>query len=195
MYHNGMIANLFHGETTVVREAAATPAAWIGLAVAGGWMLAVGAPPVSAALALLLVLLAVVDVRTFTLPRLLTWPMIALGVGAWWLYGGADGASFSLLGGLLGGGAFWLMRQFSLHVLKKDGLGKGDITLFGAIGTWVGPFGLPLVALVGSVLALVYLMAKRPGWGVQVPFGPYLCMAAWVVWLHQGLIWSLLGVG
>jgi prepilin signal peptidase PulO-like enzyme (type II secretory pathway) len=189
-----MLNNLFQGEAKPTKAALTTPGLWGLWLAAMAWMVWVGAPFISAPLALFLLLLALVDLRTFTLPRMLTWPMIALGIAAWWLYGGMDGASFSLLGGLLGSGAFWLLRQFSLYALKKDGLGKGDITLFGAIGTWVGPFGLPLVALVASVLALVYLLAKRPGWGKRIPFGPYLCAAAWVVWLHQGDIWRWFGM-
>lgn len=190
-----MFQHLFKGEVKPLRAALKSPLPWALWLAAVAWMMAVGAPPVSAAFAFLLVALAVVDVRTFTLPRLLTWPMMALGIAAWWLYGGTDGASFSLLGGLLGAGSFWLLRQFSLYVMKKDGLGRGDITLFGAIGTWVGPFGLPLVALVASFAALAYLLAMRPGWGVRIPFGPYVCLGGWVVWLHQGFMWQVLGMG
>lgn len=189
-----MFKHLFKGEAKQVHKALANPVTWVLWGIIVAWVWWLGAPLISAVLGILLVLLAMIDLTTFTLPRLLTWPMIATGLVGWYLYGGLPGAEFSLQGGVLGALAFWLLRQFSLRVLNRDGLGRGDITLFGAIGTWVGPLGLPLVALVGSLLALTYLLIQRPGWGVRIPFGPYLCAAAWIVWLYQGALWRLLAV-
>lgn len=145
-------------------------------------------------LALLLLLLTVVDLRTMTLPDLLTFLLVALGLGAL-AFGGGPGLIWSLAGGVLGFLSFWGIQWGSKRFTGKDGMGRGDAKLFGAIGVWVGVIGLPLVALVASLTALVWIGLKRPKRGKKIPFGPFLALGGWVVFLYQDWLWMILAMG
>ena len=71
----------------------------------------------------------------------------------------------------------------------REGLGLGDAKLFAAAGAWVSWEGLPSVLLLAAAGALAWhLGAARWGGrrleGRELPFGPYLAAALWLVWLH-----------
>jgi leader peptidase (prepilin peptidase) / N-methyltransferase len=90
----------------------------------------------------------------------------------------------SLFGGLIGAGVVWLTRIFGSLAFGKEAMGLGDVDLMFAVGAVVGPgaavatfFIAPFFALpVG--LAMLMLRSRR-----QLPFGPYLSMAAAVIML------------
>ncbi|MGH7111780.1 MAG: prepilin peptidase, partial [Stellaceae bacterium] len=69
-----------------------------------------------------------------------------------------------------------------------DGLGGGDAKLFAAAGAWVGALALPSVILVAALSALLAAALLRLA-GVRltarsaIPFGPFLALALWLVWL------------
>ncbi|MCP5404756.1 MAG: prepilin peptidase [Pseudomonadaceae bacterium] len=139
-------------------------------------------------LAALLVVLAVVDVKTHTLPNLLNAAVLLLGVmvaDIWWQ---------ALLAAVAAYAVFQLVALGSRALLRKEGMGQGDVKLFAALGAWVGLMGLPLVALVGSVLALAYILAVRHPRGARLPFGPFLAAGGWLVFLYQYEMWAWLGL-
>lgn len=66
-----------------------------------------------------------------------------------------------------------------------DGMGGGDPKLVAAVGCWIGWHALPLLLLIASVGGLVWaLFAQRKGDGPlalrAVPFGSFICVAAWI---------------
>jgi leader peptidase (prepilin peptidase)/N-methyltransferase len=81
----------------------------------------------------------------------------------------------------------WLVYQLFRLATGKEGMGYGDFKLFAAIGAWLGWQMLPLVlllaAVVGSVVGILLIVARRHGRGVPIPFGPYLAGAAWIALL------------
>lgn len=94
----------------------------------------------------------------------------------WWerLIGGAGA-------GLLFAGIFY----FYLLVLKKEGLGGGDVKLFAALGLVLG-YKLTLLCIgFSAIFACVYfLIAKlRKKWETdkQIAFGPFIAAAAFTV--------------
>ncbi|WP_226017053.1 A24 family peptidase [Novosphingobium sp. FKTRR1] len=167
----------------------------------GGAGVAVGAlltapDPVSASavavLGWLLLLLALLDLRHFWLPRALTAVLAVTGLAfalwqAWslgdalplWLALGAGLAGYALLAGLA-------MLYRTLR--GRDGLGGGDPPLLGAIGLWVGPVGLIHVLLGASLLGLAAAVAMRVcGRKITaetaLPLGTCLAATAWPVFL------------
>jgi prepilin signal peptidase PulO-like enzyme (type II secretory pathway) len=133
--------------------------------------------------------LALIDWRELVLPNVLTYPLLASGIAVAALEGSA--AFFDrLLGSLIGGAAFFFLRFVYRAVRKSEGLGLGDVKLFAALGAWLGLEALPLLVVIGSLggLASVAPVARR---GVlltatsPVPFGTFLALAGWLVWLHQ----------
>jgi prepilin signal peptidase PulO-like enzyme (type II secretory pathway) len=65
-----------------------------------------------------------------------------------------------------------------------DGLGGGDVKLFGAVGAWVGWEGLPLVLLLSSTSALAFMvLSGRTNGTDSLRFGPFIATAACASWI------------
>lgn len=145
----------------------------------------------SACLAWQLLLLAILDVEHLWLPRVLTLPLIGSGLAVSMTFGLARGAD-SLIGAVAGfmslAAVAWAYRRFR----GREGLGGGDAYLFAGSGAWVGWMGLPSVLLIAAAsgLAVVGLAAlvRRPIRTDQpIPFGAFLALATWLVWLYGPL--------
>ena len=68
------------------------------------------------------------------------------------------------------------------------GLGQGDAKLFAAAVAWLGIAALPQVILLaaGAALAMAAgfrLAGTRLRAHSAVPFGPFLALATWLIWL------------
>lgn len=62
---------------------------------------------------------------------------------------------------LVGFIAFYSLRWIAGIVLRKEALGMGDVLLFAALGSWVGPLSLPNVALIASCCGLIYAVITK----------------------------------
>jgi leader peptidase (prepilin peptidase)/N-methyltransferase len=82
---------------------------------------------------------------------------------------------------------FWLFKLAT----GKEGMGYGDFKLLAAIGAWLGWKALPLVillsSLVGAVVGIALIVARRQGKDVPIPFGPYL-VAAGLIAMFWGTV-------
>ena len=70
----------------------------------------------------------------------------------------------------------------------REGLGGGDAKLLAASGAWLGAAALPQVILFAALGALAHaavqrLAGKRLGRHSAMPFGPFLAVATWFLWL------------
>jgi leader peptidase (prepilin peptidase)/N-methyltransferase len=145
--------------------------------------------------AALSVALAVIDLQQRRLPDLLTLPAypaggLLLGVGALAVPGGLR----HVAGALAGMAAAWLF--FLLVVLiHPAGLGWGDVKLSGVIGLCLGWLGITAVAagllgafVLAAVTGLALIAAGRATRKSQIPFGPFMLVAALAVILGSGLV-------
>lgn len=139
----------------------------------------------------LLLILATLDLTDFWLPDRLTLPLAAAG-----LLAGAAGLAPTLVdrgaGMVFGWASLQLVASGYRWLRGRDGLGRGDPKLFGAIGAWLGWQMLPIVLLFASLMGLaavlVARMIGRPiGRHDALPFGAPLAAAAWPVWLVLAL--------
>jgi leader peptidase (prepilin peptidase) / N-methyltransferase len=180
---DGVIVHMAAGRAWVV-----SPAAFAAGAVLGGLALArFGFTPhgvMSAALLMVLAVLAVIDLRTRLLPNLIVLP--ALGaVLLWQLAFFPDEAAESLLAAA--GAAVFLLLPSLLH----DGaMGMGDVKLGALLGAALGAAVVPAL-LVGSlaVAPVAAVLAARHGGAVRratVPFGPFLAFGAAVILFTAG---------
>ena len=84
-----------------------------------------------------------------------------------------------LIGAAAGGGAFVLIYLFALLILKREGMGFGDVKLAFVAGLFVGWKGMIIGLIIGSVSAAVILLAVRKKNGdeknTEYPFAPFLC--------------------
>lgn len=159
----------------------------VAVALAAAFVVPANLVWLTAALGWVLLLLAAIDFRTYLLPDLLTLPLILAGI-AFGFWRGDNAWPTHVAGAIIGwGGAFLL--AFSYRMLRgRDGLGGGDVKLFSAAGAWLGPLGLPSVALYGAMTGLLAVLAMAVG-GEKVsnttmlPFGPFLAFGIFATWL------------
>lgn len=138
-----------------------------------------------------LLALAWIDARHWLLPDALTLPLVVAGL-AEALIDEPDNLTQRALGAALGYAALRVI-DFLYHKLRgRRGLGEGDAKLLAAAGAWVGASGLPEVVLIGALAALfatawLRLRGTRLRASSALPFGPFLALGAWVVWLAPAL--------
>ena len=101
----------------------------------------------------------------------------------------------SLIGLISGWALFKLIAVASLKILKKEGMGGGDVKLIAMIGAFLGWEKVLLTifcsSFLGSVwgmgLILVFLALKKKRNEV-IPFGPFLCIGALISLIYGDAI-------
>lgn len=73
-------------------------------------------------------------------------------------------------------------------VIPREAMGMGDIHLLGMIGAYFGWAGMFFSVFAGSLYAIFIALIGRIGFGVKLPFGPFLAIGC-VTWLFGG--WKL----
>lgn len=132
----------------------------------------------------LLLPLALLDARHFWLPDRLT---LILAVAGLLFAGPMLGVPLidRWLGAIVGGLAMALLAWTYARARGRDGMGGGDPKLVAATGAWLGWQVLPLMLLLASLAGILWALAQqrkgdRPLGEQQVPFGAFLCGAAFV---------------
>lgn len=138
-----------------------------------------------------LLVLSLIDLKDRILPDCLTLPLVVAGLGlSWvldpgnlWLHALAAAAGFLV---------FLTVESVYRRIRGRSGLGRGDAKLIAASGAWVSLPGLPSVILFASATALIWVVLRRRGTAnlsaaTAVPFGPFLALATWIVWLYGPL--------
>ncbi len=102
------------------------------------------------------------------------------------------GLAASLAGLVIGGGIVWAVRILGQGVLGREAMGFGDVILLAMIGSFLG---WQASAIIFFVLAPLFALATViPSWvflrNREIPFGPYLSLAALVVLLFWNQIWD-----
>lgn len=91
----------------------------------------------------------------------------------------------ALLGAAFGSGLLWLVAEFYFRLRKREGMGLGDVKMMLMAGAFLGLKRTLLTILagsvLGSVLGLAFMMAKRKDSDYELPFGTFLGMAAVLV--------------
>jgi prepilin signal peptidase PulO-like enzyme (type II secretory pathway) len=128
-----------------------------------------------------------------------TWRILRMGligsvvVPVVWRVGGDYWAGLlsALVGMAVSGGIIWAIRVIASTVLRREAMGFGDVTLMAMIGAFLGwqPCLIVffLAPFAGLVLGLVSLVLRR---GPEIPYGPFLCMAALVVIVGWAGVWE-----
>lgn len=123
----------------------------------------------------LLLVITVIDWRTFTIPNGLNLAILILGVirlvtdlSEWPLYViGMFSVSLVFL---------------AMHILTRGaGLGMGDVKLMAAAGLLLGWPRMILTVLIGSISgAVIHSVRMKRGAGRKLAFGPYLAAGVWI---------------
>jgi len=132
-----------------------------------------------------------------------TWVIAALGavgsLGITTVWCGGQERWIGLLSSLVGmaasGGLIWLVRVIGTAVLRREAMGFGDVTLMAMIGALLGWQACLMVFFLapfaGLVIGVSGLILRR---GSEIPYGPFLCLAAVVVLVRWQALWNW-GVG
>jgi leader peptidase (prepilin peptidase)/N-methyltransferase len=144
----------------------------------------------SAALCLLCVALALIDIRRGIIPDGLNLFIAGLGLMKAVSTGGAAGGIEAICEGVAVGLIFWLLRRLYFIWRKIQGLGLGDVKFLAAVTPWIGIAGIPMLLLIATLTALLtagslQLAGRDMTRQTSLPFGPFLALGLLVTFLSQ----------
>lgn len=97
---------------------------------------------------------------------------IFFNISNWWNY---------LLGAVIGGAIFYSLNLIALIILKKEGMGLGDVKLMAALGLLFGIKNILVITLVsfmiGAVIGIIVMIVKRKEKEEYIAFGPFIVIA------------------
>lgn len=135
-----------------------------------------------------LIALSGIDFRTQLLPDQMTFPLLWLGLLLALLPMFITAPS-AILGAALGYLSLWSVYWIFKLATGKEGMGHGDFKLLAALGAWMGPVSLlPIVllsSLIGALVGVALIVARKQDRDVPMPFGPFIAAAGWV-WFVSG---------
>ncbi|WP_313738523.1 A24 family peptidase [Pseudomonas sp.] len=132
--------------------------------------------------------LSLIDWEHKLLPDVIVLPVLWLGllVNTFDVHVTPQSALWGAAAGYL---SLWILFWLYKLATGKDGMGYGDFKLLALLGAWGGVHILPftlLMASVGGALIGLYLMSRRRARpGHEIPFGPCLATAGWIM-----LLWN-----
>lgn len=125
----------------------------------------------------LLIVISWIDIDHMLILNSLTYPGTIIGLIYSYLKGDLNNA---LIGAASGAIIFLLISKVSLLIMKREGMGMGDVTLVTLLGSWLGVnylLGtLAMSFLLGSLAGVVFYFLK--GRSDYFPFGPFLVLGA-----------------
>ncbi|MEO5534693.1 MAG: prepilin peptidase [Pseudolysinimonas sp.] len=129
--------------------------------------------------------LALIDLDTGRLPNVLVLPTYVVGAVAFGAIAILTGNPAPLLTaaiGMLALGGLYL----ALALVRRGGMGFGDVKLAGALGLWLGWLGFAPLAVggilgfvLGGIFGVTLLLAGR-GRRTKIPFGPWMLAGGWL---------------
>jgi leader peptidase (prepilin peptidase)/N-methyltransferase len=153
----------------------------------------------------LVIVLVFTDLRERILPDAVNYTGFALGLALSFVTRPTDGTALwvanrifefppplpvisfvdALLGAALGSGLLWLVSEAYFRLRGREGMGMGDVKMMLLVGAFLGAKRTLLTifagSLLGSILGLAFMAARRKDSNYELPFGTFLGMAALLV--------------
>ena len=150
-------------------------------------------PIMGCILSCILILLTVFDYKYFWLPNFLTVSGIFLGlinslvVDFFIDFNNFTYFKYSLLGSVFGFLIFQLLSLLGKIIYKKSVLGGGDSKLVAMLGAWLGVKGMLITIWLAFYTAGIFvicgLILKKLDRHKKIPFGIFLSLSAFLVWI------------
>jgi leader peptidase (prepilin peptidase)/N-methyltransferase len=136
---------------------------------------------------------ALIDLETYRIPNRLTYPsaliLVVLGLangfstGQWHVVDATFGLALVVL-------VFFVL----LRIVSRGGMGLGDAKLAVVLTLGLAPLGLAIVAvavlvsfLIGSIIGVGLIFARRASLRAKLPFGPFLAVGFLITALGTGI--------
>ena len=91
----------------------------------------------------------------------------------------------ALLGAAIGGGLLWIVMELYFRLRHREGMGFGDVKMMFMVGAFLGAKGTLLTifagSLLGTLLGIAFMVARKKNRDYELPFGSFLGMAALLV--------------
>jgi leader peptidase (prepilin peptidase)/N-methyltransferase len=153
----------------------------------------------------LMIVLVFTDLRERILPDVVNYTGVALGLALSLASKPLDGTALwianrafefpppapvvslvdALLGAALGSSLLWLVSEAYFRLRGREGMGLGDVKMMLLVGAFLGVKRTLLTifagSLLGSVLGIAFMLARRKESNYELPFGTFLGMAALLV--------------
>ena len=145
-----------------------------------------------AGLALLMLAIAIVDLRHMIIPDALSAAALALAIvnaGMADMASIVDGIATAVLRGSLTMLVFLALRAAYAWLRQREGIGLGDVKLAFVAGAWLDGVMIPVAVEIAALAALMayvtwHLVAKQPlNATSRLPFGLFFAPAIWLSWL------------
>lgn len=151
------------------------------------------------ALFLIYLMILFIDLKHFIIPDILNYGIIVLAITKNFLPNldliFTQDIMLSLAGGIVGYLSIWLIIYLYKQIRKKEGMGLGDAKLMAGIGFLFGWQSIPLVLFVAAVLGLLLVMpslvAKKKNLKSEIPFGPYIITAGLIYFLFGNILYKI----
>ena len=137
-------------------------------------------------LAPMLVSVFSIDYKLQIIPNRLNLTIFEIGSIFAFLYGLSDVAITinMLLGMLAGAGIFLVITLVGGLFYGKEAMGFGDVKLMGALGLFFGLSNIIVITLmsflIGAILSIILLIARRKKTSEYIPFGPFIVIATYI---------------
>jgi leader peptidase (prepilin peptidase)/N-methyltransferase len=132
-----------------------------------------------------------IDFKYLLLPDTVTVGGILLGF-ALSFFEGSIGWLSSLIGIAVCGGGLFLFSVICSKILRKEGMGFGDVKLFAGFGALMGAELAYVSLIIGALLAIAviapYRFFAKKDMQSPLPFGPFLGLAAPISYLFGDMI-------
>jgi leader peptidase (prepilin peptidase)/N-methyltransferase len=137
-----------------------------------------------------MIVLFAIDLEHHLLPNVITLPGIIVGLAFSAML--PPGIVDALIGVLVGGGILWLIGEAYYRYSGQEGMGGGDVKMLAMIGAFLGwklvILTLILSSLLGSIIGVAVIAARRGGMKHALPYGTFLSLAALVASLYGSRI-------
>ncbi len=152
----------------------------------------------------LLITLTIIDIDTMTLPNLITYTGSIVGLFLIFIKDIFFNKSFEPVF-LEHFFAFFityifiaLFGYFLKLLLRKEAFGGGDSKLIAMTAAWLGFSGVEVIVtlsfLLGGLFSAISLISGKIKRGDFIPFGPFICISTFLVWMLGSNFWyDLLG--
>ena len=134
----------------------------------------------------------IIDCRFKLLPDVLTIPTGFLGILYCTFKSSHIEINESIFGGFIGFFLLWILFWLYKFYSGREGLGRGDIKLTGALGAWVGISNITDVLFIASVLGLLIsglmIYKNKHSYNQTIAFGPFLILGGHFVIIKEFLL-------